>query len=289
MEHTTCLICDSSNLKELPDYSDAFLTKCQDCSFVFEKKIPTSAELVEFYDNNYERTEYFSSITIKRYNELLDGFEKYRKTNNILDVGAGNGFFLEIAKVRGWNVFGTELTKKSVETCEMKGVQMREGCLHNVGFDENQFDVITSFEVIEHVNNPKSLVKEMYRILRENGKVYITTPNFNSLLRYRLKSKYDIIGYPNHLCFFTKKTLRKLFSEAGFNVQQIKTTGISLTRIKTSKGKSNQAYVSETSDDEILRHKIENSRFLNFGKKVANWGLNLFGVGDSLKGDFEKL
>ncbi len=244
MEHTTCLICDSSNLKELPDYSDAFLTKCQDCSFVFIKKIPSEDELFNFYDNNYDRTDYFSSITIKRYNELLDGFEKFRKTNNLLDVGAGNGFFLEIAKARGWNVYGTELTNQSVEVGERKDINMRKGCLHNVGFEENQFDVITSFEVIEHVNNPQKLIKEMHRVLRVGGKVYITTPNFNALLRYRLKSKYDVIEYPNHLCYFTKKTLRKAFSDAGFGVTKIKTTGISLTRIKTSKGKSNQAYVS---------------------------------------------
>jgi len=288
LKHSTCLICISSNLEDMPNYSEVFLTKCQECSFVFVKKIPSKQELIDFYDNNYDRTDYFSSITIKRYNELLDTFEKYRKTNNILDIGAGNGFFLEIAKARGWNVFGTELTDQSVLVCEKKDIQMKKGCLHEVGFDENQFDVITSFEVIEHINNPTKVVAEMLRILRDNGRVYITTPNFNSILRYRLKSKYDVIEYPNHLCYFTKKTLGKLFSDAGFNVKELKTTGISLTRIKTSKGKSNQEYVSETSDDEILRHKIENNRFLSIGKRLANWGLNLFSVGDSLKGGFDK-
>jgi len=165
---------------------------------------------------------------------------------------------------------------------------MEKGCINEVGFNAEQFDVITCFEVIEHINNPRIVAGEMHRILRKGGIVYTTTPNFNSLLRYRLKADYDVIEYPNHLIYFTKKTLRKLFSEAGFSVKQLKTTGISLTRIKTSKGKSNQEYVSETSDDEILRHKIENNSLLGFGKKTANWVLNLFSVGDSLKGTFEK-
>jgi len=288
LKHSTCLICNSSNIEDLPKYADHFLTKCQDCSFVFIKKSPSKHELLDFYGNNYDRTNYFSSITIKRYNELLDRFEKYRKTNNLLDVGAGKGFFLEIAKARGWNVYGTELTDQAIQECENKSLQMKKGCLNEVGFDANQFDVITSFEVIEHINNPKEIVQEMHRILRENGKVYITTPNFNSILRYRLKSKYDVIEYPNHLCYFTKKTLRKLFTDAGFSIKRLQTTGISLTRIKTSKGKSNQEFVSETSDDEIIRHKIENSPTLGMIKRILNWGLNLFSLGDSLKGSFEK-
>lgn len=61
------------------------------------------------------------------------------------------------------------------------------------------------------------------------------------------------------------------------------TTGYSFTRVKTSKGISNQPYVSETSDDEIIREKLENSAFLRFGKTLANGVLNFFKIGDSLK------
>ncbi|MBL1280579.1 MAG: class I SAM-dependent methyltransferase [Fluviicola sp.] len=251
------------------------------------KRIPTREDLISFYESDYTRTNYFSSVTVARYNELLDSFEKFRKTNKILDVGAGNGFFLEIAKARGWEVHGTELTKKAIDFCRTKDINMEQGCLDEIKYEAETFDVITSFEVIEHINNPKTIVPEMHRILRKGGKCYVTTPNFNSLLRYRLKAKYDVIAYPNHLCYFTKKTLRKVFSEAKFSVEQIKTTGISLTRIRTSKG-SNQEYVSATSDDEMLRHRIEKSKALRFSKRFVNWWLNLFSVGDSLKGTFVK-
>lgn len=269
-------------------YNAHQLSKCKKCSFVFMKRIPSKPALIDFYENDYSRTEFFSSITIKRYNEILDSFENFRKTNKILDVGAGNGFFLEIAKARGWEVHGTELTNQAVNVCSSKGINMNQGHLDEIHFESESFDVVTSFEVIEHINNPKIIVNEIYRILRQGGKCYITTPNFNSLLRYRLKEAYDVIEYPNHLCYFTKKTLRKLFQEEKFKIEQIKTTGISLTRIKTSKGKSNQEYVSETSDDEMFRHKIEKSKTLRSGKHFANWWLNLFSVGDSLKGTFVK-
>ena len=65
-------------------------------------------------------------------------------------------------------------------------------------------------------------------------------------------------------------------------------TGMSVTRVKTSKGSSNQEYVSETSDDEMLRYRIENNGFLRFSKNATNGVLNLLKLGVSLKGVFRK-
>ena len=143
-------------------------------------------------------------------------------------------------------------------------------------------------EVIEHINNPNEYLKKANEILRKGGKFYLTTPNFNSYLRYRLKENYNVIEYPNHLCYYTRKTLAKLFNDNGFRTHKIQTTGISLTRLRTSKGKSDQEYVSETSDDEMVRYKIERNKTLRIGKRMINSILNLFKIGDSLKGSFIK-
>ena len=116
----------------------------------------------------------------------------------------------------------------------------------------------------------------------------MTTPNFNSLLRYRLKAEYNIICYPEHLSYFTPKTIKRLFKSSGFKKKKIETTGYSKTRLKTSKGESDQAFISETSDDEQMRNRIEKNKLLKFLKGTINFGLSLFGVGDSLKIRFEK-
>ncbi len=288
-QHDKCIVCGSAELTDLKDYSETALCKCNHCSMVFSRNIPSTHELEEYYSReNYNRTAYLSPITVNRYIALLDEFEKYRKTNRILDVGAGYGFLLKIAKSKGWEVYGTELTDDAVEHCKAEGIEMRKGNLHEVGFEEGMFDVITSIEVIEHLNTPNELVGEMKRLLRPGGKAYLTTPNFNALLRYRLKSKYDVIEFPLHLCYYTKRTLGKLFKDHGFQVEKIRTTGISLTRLRTSKGKSNQDYVSETSDDEMIRYRIERNWFLRVGKGMINGILNLFKVGDSLKASFIK-
>jgi len=286
--HTNCIFCDSSSLEELVNYNSVGLSQCQDCDFIFSKWIPSNEELIEYYSKGYELTNYFSPITEKRYNQLLDQFEKFRLTNRILDIGAGCGFFLEIAKKRGWEVYGTELSERVIHNCNNKIENMSYGTLESINYPENHFDIIVNFEVIEHINAPQQFVSEMYRILRKGGINYLTTPNFNAIHRYRLKEKYDVISYPNHLCYFTKKTLKQVFKSNGFTPIKIVTTGYSLTRLKTSKGISNQSFVSETSDDEMLRYKIESNVFLKFSKWLFNGVLNLFKVGDSLKGTFIK-
>ena len=206
----------------------------------------------------------------------------------MLDVGTGSAFFAEIAIQRGWNVYGTELTDKTIQTAEQKGLKMSKGKLEDLNFETDLFDLVIGIEVIEHLSHPQPFVKEIQRVVRKGGKVYITTPNFNSYLRRKLKGQYDVIEYPNHLSYFTVKTLKSLFIENGFSKQSIVTSGISRTRIKTSTGKSNQAFISETSDDEILRHRIEKRWHLRALKSVVNGFLNLFKLGDSIKATFIK-
>jgi len=286
-EHQQCLICDSTRLKDMPDYQQFHLTKCQNCGFVFAKKIPTLHELEEHY-KGYGRNDYLSPITIKRYHELLDRFEPYRKTNKLIDVGCGIGYFLEVAKERGWEVYGTEYTKEAVDICESKGINMQQGALDISNYELGTFDVVTSFEVIEHINNPQEEVNNFNALLRPEGLAYITTPNFNSLQRYYLKDQYNIICYPEHLSYYTPKTIRKLFKQAGFRKKEILTTGISLTRLKTSMKTSDEAYISEASTDEQLRNQIEGNKLLQFAKDTVNFGLTVIGKGDALKAIFIK-
>ena len=285
--HKKCLICNSSNLKDLKEYEKFHLCKCNSCGFVFAKKIPTPIELEKYYDG-YGRNDYLSPITIKMYNEILDKFEKNRKTNNILDVGCGIGYFLEEAKKRNWNVYGTEYTDKAVEICTAKGINIVKGKLNPENYENIEFDIITSFEVLEHINNPIEELNNFNKLLRKGGIVYLTTPNFNSLLRYRLKADYGVICYPEHLCYYTPKTLKKVFEVTGFKTKKIESTGISITRLKNAKKKEKQAIISKQSSDEILRNKMESNKILNFVKIIVNKILTISGKGDSLKGFFIK-
>src|ERR1041385_1712419 len=107
MEFTACTVCNSTNIYPIKGYEKAWLVKCRSCSFVFSKYIPSEQELNDYY-SRYPYFKIISPVTIKRFNSLLDLLEKYRSTNNILDVGCGEGFFLEQAMKRGWEAHGTE-------------------------------------------------------------------------------------------------------------------------------------------------------------------------------------
>ena len=292
--HKECLICNSTKLKPLAGFEKAFLTRCSKCKFVFSARIPTNQELITHYDG-YGRNDYLSPITIKRYNEILDRFEKVRKTNRLLDVGCGIGYFLDVAKSRGWEVYGTEYTDSAVRICEGKGITMHAGALNPQNYEAESFDVITSFEVIEHINTPKDEVSRIFSLLRKGGYFYVTTPNFNSLLRYYLGPNYNVIGWPEHLSYYTPKTLTSLMLKHGFRKRWVKSTGVSVTRFLTSRTpvkslspEEGTEFISANTEDEKLRNRFESNWFLNFAKNALNFLLTLTGKGDALKGLFQK-
>lgn len=293
-KHQVCLICSSDQLAPLPRYFEKHgLVHCKKCGFVFMDRIPTADELSVYYSNySYGREAALSPLTIKSYSLLLDEFEKYRKNNRLLDVGCGRGWFLQEALKRGWKAYGTEYSSAAVDLCRNNGIEMKQGPLKASDFAGLEFDVITSFEVIEHINNPKEELSEMYQLLRKGGMFYCTTPNFNSLLRYYLKENYNIIEYPEHLCYYTGKTLNKVVNQAGFSSLKTLTTGISITRFQASQQdqtpSSENKVKNRESADEKLRRSIDSNPLLGMAKKIANSMLTATGTGLALKGYFTK-
>jgi 2-polyprenyl-3-methyl-5-hydroxy-6-metoxy-1,4-benzoquinol methylase len=287
--HTQCISCHGLKLSPLKGYERFNLVKCSHCHLVFIGDIPSTEELNAHYSKySYGSARVISPITIKSYHALLDEFEPFRQHNKILDVGCGLGSFLVEAKKRGWEVYGTEYSPTAVKLCQDAGIMMYEGVLNPSDFDPESFDVITSFEVIEHINNPNDDIQSIYSVLRKGGLFYCTTPNFNSLLRYYLNDKYDVICYPEHLAYYTKRTLIDLLLRHQFSLQKFYSTGISITRIKNSIEKNKESLKSEHSSDELLRKNIEKKWYLGLLKKVVNNLLTLTNTGITLKGYFIK-
>lgn len=285
--HEKCLICDGKYLTPLRGYQKFYLVQCRLCGFVFSQKIPDDHELISIY-KNYGRDDYLSPVTVKRFHQILDALEKFRLTNNLLDVGCGIGYFLEAARSRGWNVYGTEFTENAVEICRRKEIIMHQGELNPGNYKAEYFDVIISIEVIEHINHPVEEVRKFSSVLRSGGAVYLTTPNFNSLSRKMLKEKWNVLAYPEHLCYYTSRTLKRLFQKQNFTDQKIETTGISITRMKAGITQSDQKAIAAGSEDEKIRKAIEGNPVLQLFKSAINNSLNLIKGGDNLKATFIK-
>ncbi len=302
--HHTCLICGSEVLADMPRFNPHHLCRCKNCGLVFCRPIPNESELIAHY-KSYGRNDYLSPVTVKRYHELLDTFEplirgkvvpnssgaagnKVGGTSagaplRVLDWGAGIGYFLDTARERGWETFGTEYTDRAVEICREKGITMFQGPLAAVDMPAASFDLISSFEVIEHINNPLEEIARIMYLLKPGGLFYCTTPNFNSLLRYYLKDAYNVITYPEHLSYYTPRTLHRLLSNAGLKRIYLKSTGISLTRFRKSRKRSDEKLISPESTDEKIRVSAERKWYMKGIKNIVNGILTGTGKGDTLK------
>ena len=280
--HTKCLITNAQDLYPLKGYEKNYLVKSKSSGFVFCSKIPTEEEILNHYNNYPIGYGADSTITTIRINEVLDGFEKFRKNNKMLDVGCGPGLFLIEAKKRGWEVYGTEFTDKQLAYLKDKGINTLKGKLTNNSFEDGLFDVIISSEVIEHINNPVEEMQQFHRLLRKGGVVYITTPNFNALERYLLKGDYEIIEYPEHLSYYTPTTINLLLTNNGFEKLKITTTGVSIARIKKSLKRKNNESTELVASDETLREQLETG-YKRHIKSFINGMLNFLGIGNSLK------
>jgi 2-polyprenyl-3-methyl-5-hydroxy-6-metoxy-1,4-benzoquinol methylase len=280
-----CPSCHSDQFNALRKFSRHSLYRCQQCDLVFCNRIPTRTELVANY-SQYERGKPGSEVTRIRVDQLLDSFSAFRKTNKILDVGCGDGLFLELALAKGWDVYGTEFDQLAVETCEKKGIKMFHGILNTANYNAESFDIIVYTEVLEHIQNQHEEIGKFHVLLRPGGGIYLTTPNFDSLSRYLLGSSWNVIGYPEHLAYFNKHSLISLFTSSGFKTSSIQSTGFSLDRCRQSGSSAHSDSSSHL--DEKLRIKIEKTGFLIFLKRMVNIVFTLTNKGDSLKALFIK-
>jgi SAM-dependent methyltransferase len=286
--HRECLLCGSSRVQPMAGYERDHLTRCLDCRFVFAARVPSEAELVECY-GRYRRVDAISPITVRRYEELLDRFERYRATNRIIDLGCGVGGFLESARRRGWDVCGTEYSDEAIEICVSKGITMWRAPFEPTERETHAFDVVTAFEVLEHMHAPREEIRAMARLVRPQGALYLTTPNFDSLSRRLLGPRWNVIHYPEHLGYYTAGTLDSSLSPFGLVPVELRRTGVSPTRLRRSIRRVSDERGAEPprEGEERLRRALESSAASRLAKRAANAALDALGLGDSLKALFE--
>jgi 2-polyprenyl-3-methyl-5-hydroxy-6-metoxy-1,4-benzoquinol methylase len=283
-ERVECPICGHRRFGPLAHYRRAHLVRCERCRQVFSARRPADAELAHNY-GQYPREDLVSPITRQRYCKLLEGFVEYRQTNRLLDFGCGLGFFLEEAQAAGWQAHGSEFESRAVEINRAKGLSCAQAPIGPDDFGPGWFDVITAFEVVEHLRDPREDARLIAQLLRPGGLFYCTTPNFASLSRRALRSRWAVIEYPEHLLYFTPRTLCGWLAEFGFQPVRLTTTGLTLARRRD--GARVEAESHRLPDQEQFRATVESSRVLRSAKVAVNSVLQLLGAGDTIKGYFE--
>jgi SAM-dependent methyltransferase len=146
----------------------------------------------------------------------------------LLDVGCGAGFFLEVARRRGWSTEGVELNPGTAELAAAHADRVFRGRLEEAGFDDARFDAVTLWDVIEHVRDPVVTLEEAARVLRPGGVLALSTPNLGGLFPRLSAPIGRRTGYwthpepPAHLFQFSKATVAALLGRTGFSVLAVR-------------------------------------------------------------------
>jgi len=174
----------------------------------------------------------------KRLNKIFKEFiPKSIKNGRYLDIGCSDGFTLGVAKEYGLNAYGVETAKKPGNIAKQNGFDVHIGSLESAKFNDNSFDVISLFEVIEHIPNPNPILKEIFRILDSNGILIISTGNARSISARVLKANwdyYDLFGHGGHINFYCKNSIELLCNDHNLKIKKILTRRISLTSCPNS-------------------------------------------------------
>jgi 2-polyprenyl-3-methyl-5-hydroxy-6-metoxy-1,4-benzoquinol methylase len=149
--------------------------------------------------------------------QQLDYFYRHlpKGCGRLLDVGCGNGVFLRRARDAGWHVAGVEPDALAVEASRGDGLNVRQGTLDDY-YSSEPFDAITCAHVIEHVHDPRRFVQQVHSLLRTHGRIWLATPNIQSLGHKFFGKAWRGLEPPRHLTLFSARALHALLRDAGF-------------------------------------------------------------------------
>lgn len=233
-----CPACNTKNSQVEMIKNDFQYVECRNCGMLYMTPRPTIDILGEFYSNstNYK---FFNDyifpasmearrhkIFIPRVNKVLEICNKYNvKTDKILEIGTGFGLFCEeIAKKNIFkDIVGIEASNSLSETCTEKGFRVYNGILEELEINET-FDVIVSFEVIEHIFNPGNFLERSNELLNKSGILMLTFPNYNGFDVGILRENSLSVDH-EHLNYFNEKAISIILENNGFSVLSVETPG----------------------------------------------------------------
>ena len=160
--------------------------------------------------------------------DIAGGNVRYLKAGErgrLLDVGCGNGEYLDKMRRFDWDVMGVEPDKKAVSVAQEKfSLDIFKGSLEEAKFPDGYFDAITMNHVLEHASEPIRLLKECRRILKPRGKLVVITPNTKSLGQNTFKDSWLHWDPPRHIFLFNLYSLRASAEISALKIQELRTT-----------------------------------------------------------------
>ena len=223
-EYPNCNLCGSTDSKilfssgEYPDSRIGNVVCCQKCGLIYRNPC-----IIHQHDSPDKLMNSKTNV----FKDYLKIISSYRNKNRILDVGPGYGYFLFQCVQKGWEAWGVERRPDLVEFARNQyGIAIINEKFENADLPYDYFDVVTLFNVLDHLADPAFVLNKVFRILRPGGIVLIRSPNAFFHIKYRklMKSLYhlwDTISRFDiatiHLYSFSKDTMCKYLRKSGFS------------------------------------------------------------------------
>jgi 2-polyprenyl-3-methyl-5-hydroxy-6-metoxy-1,4-benzoquinol methylase len=236
-----CKCCNSENLNFLYEGNDRLhnvqgefsLFTCLDCGVVSVRPLLSSGEINQYYPENYISYPVpigKEKLTIKRLDRQFGVFKRRKKIERytgkrhgkILDVGCATGVFLKEMQNHGWEAYGVEPSVYAAGVAvDQLGLDVFKGYLNETKFKEHFFDVITLWDVFEHLPDPVETLQIIKRILKQDGKLVITMPNTDSWERKIFKQYWAGWDVPRHCHIFSPTAIKMLLTTQGLHIERL--------------------------------------------------------------------
>jgi 2-polyprenyl-3-methyl-5-hydroxy-6-metoxy-1,4-benzoquinol methylase len=230
-EEPNCLLCGQRNwqpLVEAPDFQAGTglvfaVVQCLECGLCFTNPRPTPSCLEHFYPGDYRPHQTSQQSQPRRGRLAGKRLLPWHGQGRLLDFGCGGGDFLCRMRRQGWQVVGLDTSLATVRRLQQElGLNVLHGTLPHPDLQPASFDVITMWQSLEHVPQPRAVLAAARRLLTPSGKLYVAVPNIDSLAFRIFGSRWFALDLPRHLVHFTSVTLRAMLEQAGFIVTAIR-------------------------------------------------------------------
>jgi 2-polyprenyl-3-methyl-5-hydroxy-6-metoxy-1,4-benzoquinol methylase len=234
-----CCCCSSLSFKTALNCEGFTFVRCKTCGLIQRNPQPLKEEITARYTKTFGKD--YLSYEIENENSFLKlqqfalrdaGFDKLEKSlmlnksipPSLLDIGCATGALLAYMRERGWRVTGVEISPSAEYGRDVRGLDIRNLALEENKFPDESFNVVLASHLIEHLNDPFSFLSEVHRILKEEGHVFITTPNISGFQARLFGGRWRSAIF-DHLYLFSVHTLKKMLKNTGFHAEKFSTWG----------------------------------------------------------------
>ena len=206
------------------------LVQCTHCHHVYLNPRPHVMELDTIYPEHYFPYHFDSLLNplVKKARDIVQqskakAIQKYAGDHaKIIDIGCGGGAFLRILRDFGnksWALFGNDFSNHAMASLQKQNFQALQGRFEALDLPPNSFDLITMNQVIEHLDDPDTVIKKIAMVLKPGGYIFIETPSLTGwdakLFKHRYWGGYH---FPRHWHLFTPQTLQTLLQKHGLHI-----------------------------------------------------------------------